>query len=155
MTHFAYFHSLYIKEVLEITQHVAKPGHTPCTGFLIVLAGIIVTSLFVMSLIELGPVMFGPTAGIISHFRAKGLLAVTCSCSRLVNMQVLALVASYSLNYNVIRCGLQIGEQTKDQAGSDGVYWYCRSCKTIKSICLNSIFTKSRFSLQQWTVIMV
>ena len=71
-------------------------------------------------------------------------------------MQVLALEANYSLSYvAMIRCGTQMAERTRDQAGSDGVCWYCRSCKTTKSTRLNSFFAKSRLSLRQWMIIIV
>ena len=50
-----------------------------------------------MSLLQLGPVMFGPTAGIISYFRARGLLATSCSCNRWGNMEGLAYIPRFSL----------------------------------------------------------
>ena len=53
------------------------------------------------------------------------------------------------------RCGQQMAERKRDQAGSDGISWYCQSCKTTKSIPYNSFFTKSRLSLQQWMILIV
>ena len=50
------------------------------------------------------------------------------------------------------RCGQQMAERTRDQAGSDGICWYCRGCKTTKSIRYN---TKSRLTLRQWMIVMV
>ena len=35
-----------------------------------------------MSLLQLGPVLFGGTGGIISYLRGHGLLAVTKDCTR-------------------------------------------------------------------------
>ena len=51
-----------------------------------------------MSLLELGPTIFGPTAGIIAYFRAKGLLATSEQCSRYV---VLLLNIVYAYMYTV------------------------------------------------------
>ena len=34
-----------------------------------------------MALLDVGPVMFGGTPGIISYFRAKGLLALVVDCT--------------------------------------------------------------------------
>ena len=35
-----------------------------------------------MSLLELGPIIFGDVDGLIVYFRTKGLLATSCSCVR-------------------------------------------------------------------------
>ena len=48
-----------------------------------------------------------------------------------------------------------MAERTREQAGSDGVCWYCRDCKTTKSIRVNSFFCKSKLSLQKWMIVMV
>ena len=37
---------------------------------------------------------------------------------------------------------------------SDGVSWWCRNCKTCKSIRAGSFFGKSRLSLQKWLIVM-
>ncbi len=36
---------------------------------------------------------------------------------------------------------------------SDGVSWWCRQCKTRKTIRDGSFFTKSRLELQQWAIL--
>ena len=43
-------------------------------------------------------------------------------------------------------------ERTRAQAGSDGICWYCTTCKTTKSIRHNSFFSKSKLTLQQWFI---
>ena len=37
---------------------------------------------------------------------------------------------------------------------TDGVCWYCSTCKTTKSIRESSFFEKSRLSLQKWMLVM-
>ena len=46
-------------------------------------------------------------------------------------------------------------ERQRNQAGSDGVCWWCTTCKTTKSIRANSFFTKSKLTLQQWFILIV
>ena len=53
------------------------------------------------------------------------------------------------------RCGTDINERERAQAGSDGVCWYCPSCKTIKSIRTASFFSKSKLTLQKWMIAML
>ena len=53
------------------------------------------------------------------------------------------------------RCGNLMDERTRGQAGTDGVCWWCRTCKTTKSIRCNSFFAKSKLTLQKWFIIMV
>ena len=48
-----------------------------------------------------------------------------------------------------------MAERTMEQAGCDGVCWYCRDCKTTKSFRVNSFFCKSKLSLQKWMIVMV
>lgn len=48
-----------------------------------------------------------------------------------------------------------MNERQRDQAGSDGVCWFCPTCKTTKSIRVNSFFSKSKLSLWQWFLLMV
>ena len=42
-----------------------------------------------MSLKDIGPVMFGGTPGIITHFRDKGLLAASKDCGRYYNISII------------------------------------------------------------------
>ena len=43
-------------------------------------------------------------------------------------------------------------ERQRAQAASDGISWYCRICKTAKSIRNGSFFSKSKLSLQKWMI---
>ena len=43
-----------------------------------------------------------------------------------------------------------MNQKARTQAGSDGVCWYCPSCKTTKSIRDGSFFSKSKLTLQKW-----
>ena len=84
-----------------------------------------------MSLLDLGPIAFGPTDDLIAWFRAKRLLARSQDCS----------------NCNVpMRQGMR-----KDV--TDGLVWRCPQCKTTKSIREGSFFTKSRLTLQKWLLL--
>ena len=53
------------------------------------------------------------------------------------------------------RCNNQMHERERQQAGSDGVCWWCTSCKTTRSIRTNSFFAKSKLTLQQWFLLIV
>ena len=53
------------------------------------------------------------------------------------------------------RCGSQMVERKRQQAGSDGVCWSCSLCKTTKSIRVNSFFAKSKLTLRQWFIMIV
>ena len=48
-----------------------------------------------------------------------------------------------------------MNERKRAQAGSDGVFWYCPSCKTTKSIRTASFFSKSKLTLQKWMIAML
>ena len=48
-----------------------------------------------------------------------------------------------------------MNERKRDQAGSDGVCWYCTTCKTTKSIHCNSFFSKSKLTLRQWFLLIL
>ena len=43
-----------------------------------------------------------------------------------------------------------MAERVRPQAGSDGISWWCRTCKTTKSIRKGSFFSKSKLTLQKW-----
>ena len=45
-----------------------------------------------------------------------------------------------------------MNERKRDQAGSDGVCWYCTACKTTKSI---RCFSKSKLKLRQWFLLIL
>ena len=44
-----------------------------------------------------------------------------------------------------------MSKRSREQAGSDGISWYCKSCKTTKSR-YNSLFSKSNLTLKQLIV---
>jgi hypothetical protein len=79
-----------------------------------------------MSLLEIGPVIFGSTEGLIDHLRS---LADHCNCTR---------------------CGVAMRQRPRN----DGFSWWCPQCKTRKSIRDRSFFTKSRMTLQKWVLLM-
>ena len=85
------------------------------------------------SLWELGPVIFGPTEDFVSWLQNKGLLASSRTCS--------------SCSGAVMRLG-------KRGDVSDGCVWRCPQCKTTKSICEGSFFTKSRMPLKKWLLLL-
>ena len=83
-----------------------------------------------MSLIGIGPVMFGGTAGIITYLQSKHVLASTKQCP----------------------CGTAMILQTRRDI-SDGCRWRCPSCRKSISIREGSFFDKSRLPLQKWLIL--
>ena len=77
-----------------------------------------------------GPVVWGGTPTIIAWLRSKGLLASSCTCL----------------------CGNAMRERSKRQI-TDGICWYCPSCKKTKSIRKGSFFEKSKLTLQEWLML--
>ena len=41
-------------------------------------------------------------------------------------------------------------ERNRSPAGTDGVCWYCTTCKTTRSIRTSSFFSKSKLPLEKW-----
>ena len=80
-----------------------------------------------MSLMDIGPVIFGPTEDLIAWLRSKRLLGRTQHCS--------------SCNATM-RNGSDV---------SDGVVWRCPLCKSTKSIRAGSF--KSRLPLKKWLLL--
>ena len=85
-----------------------------------------------MSLLELGPTIFGPSVDLIAWFRTKRLLARSQDCSQ---------------------CNVPMRQGTRKDV-TDGVVWRCPQCKTTKSIREGSFFSKSRLSLQKWLLLL-
>ena len=85
------------------------------------------------SLWELGPVIFGPTEDFVSWLQNKGLLASSRTCSS---------------------CSGAVMWLGKSGDVSDGCVWRCPQCKTTKSICEGSCFTKSRMPLKKWLLLL-
>ena len=84
-----------------------------------------------MSILDLGPIAFGPTDDLIAWFRAKRLLARSQDCSN---------------------CNVPMRQGTRKDV-TDGLVWRCPQCKTTKSIREGSFFTKSRLTLQKWLLL--
>ena len=57
-------------------------------------------------------------------------------------------VISYYTN-PITGCSVAMEERPRQDV-SDGYSWWCRQCKTHKSIHAGSFFEKSRLTLQQW-----
>ena len=57
---------------------------------------------------------------------------------------------TFTLYMYSFRCRGNMNQRARAQAGSDGVCWYCPSCKTTKSIRDGSFFSKSKLTLQKW-----
>ena len=87
-----------------------------------------------MSLIELGPVIFGPTLGVIQFLQHEKLLAGSMMCQH---------------------CNINMDLQTRDQCVcSDGYSWRCPDCYTFRSVRHGSFFSKSRLPLYKWLLFM-
>ena len=54
----------------------------------------------------------------------------------------------------ITRCNVAMEERPRKDV-SDGCSWWCRQCKTRKSIRAGSFFEKSRLTLQQWLLMIV
>ena len=87
-----------------------------------------------MSLLELGPTIFGPKRDLVNYLQNKHLLAGNMQCQR---------------------CAVPMNLQSRDESVcSDGFSWRCPACYTYKSIRHDSFFSKSRLSLQKWLLLM-
>ena len=85
-----------------------------------------------ISLLQLGPVIFGGTDGIISFLQGKGLLAQQLTCHRC------------SVAMNIARRA----------SLTDGHAFRCPQCHTYTSLRSGSFFEKSRLPLQKWILLM-
>ena len=82
-----------------------------------------------MSLFQLGPMMFGGTSGIISFLQSKHLAAQKqCACGTAMELQ----------DRNDI---------------SDGCRWHCPYCNKRITIRDGSYFEKSKLTLQNWLIL--
>jgi len=88
-----------------------------------------------MSIIELGPVIFGSTLDLSQWLQRKGLLASSQDCGR---------------------CSVHMSLVPRTQQGGsmDGYTWRCPQCKTMKSIRHGSFFSKSKLPLFKWLLLM-
>ena len=87
-----------------------------------------------MSLLELGPIIFGPKRDLIDFLHYKHLLARNMDCQQ---------------------CGIAMNLQRRDETiCSDCYSWRCPTCYTFRSVRHKSFFSKSRLSLQKWLLLM-
>ena len=77
-----------------------------------------------------GPVIWGGTPAVIAWMRSRGLLASNATCI----------------------CGHAMRERRRSDI-SDGISWYCPSCKKTKTIRKDSFFAKSKMTLQEWLIL--
>ena len=84
-----------------------------------------------MSLMDIGPITFGPKEDLISWLRTKKLLVSSQDCSF---------------------CSTSMREGHRSDV-SDGVVWRCPQCKCTKSIREGSFFSKSRLPLEKWLLL--
>ena len=83
-----------------------------------------------LSILDVGPIIFGDPSGIVTYLQGKQLLAAnkTCACGTAMNLG-------------------------KKSDISDGLIFRCPSCKTTKSLRDSSFFSKSKLTLQKWLVL--
>ena len=83
-----------------------------------------------MSLLEIGPVIFGGTRGIVQYLQTKRVLSRHKTCT----------------------CGIRMVIQDRSDV-SDRCRWRCPVCHKCVSIRDGSFFQKSRLPLQKWMVL--
>ena len=84
-----------------------------------------------MSILQLGPVIFGETDQLITYLQRKNLLASNKTCP----------------------CGTAMQLSTRSDV-SDGVRFRCPGCHKCTTIREGSFFSKSHLSLQKWVILM-
>ena len=84
-----------------------------------------------MSILQLGPVIFGDTDRLISHLQGKNVLSSNKTCP----------------------CGTAMQLSARSDV-SDGVRFRCPSCHKCTSIRDGSFFSKSRLPLRKWVILM-
>ena len=108
-----------------------------------------------MSLLQLGPIIFGSTQGIIDYLRQHGVLAANKTHTRQVCTCLFCNLSIQTFNCVSLKytsCGIAMRERNRRDI-TDGICWYCPSCKTTKSIRDGSFFAKSRLLLQKWMIV--
>ena len=105
-----------------------------------------------MSLLQIGPTIFGETEGIIDYLRSHRLLSQTKICSR-QDAQIFTSRLLVDTTLLAYRCAVTMTERKRCDI-SDGICWYCSTCKTTKSIRESSFFEKSRLPLKKWMLVM-
>ena len=104
-----------------------------------------------MSLIQTGPIIFGSTEAIVAFLRRNHLLVATKTCTRQVHTENNDACA---LKYSTVifSCNTAMRERKRRDV-SDGICWFCPTCKTTKGIRDSSFFSKSRLPLNKWMII--
>ena len=84
-----------------------------------------------MSILQLGPVIFGKTDQLITYLQGRNLLASNKTCP----------------------CGSAMQLSTRSDV-SDGVRFRCPDCHKCTTIQEDSFFSKSRLPLRKWVILM-
>ena len=98
-----------------------------------------------VSLMQLGPVMFGGVDGIIDSLRHNGLLACNLDYNFYYGQQVVLL----AYIEKILRCSVPMQDRPRSDV-SDGRCWRCPQCKGRKSIREGSFFAKFRLPPKKW-----
>ena len=107
-----------------------------------------------MSLLQVGPIIFGGTPRIIQYLKMHGLLA---SANGLFKVRKSSYISSHCVIVRMplplTRCrNVRMVERPRTDV-SDGISWYCPYCYTRKSIREKSFFAKSCLPLQKWVLL--
>lgn len=113
--------------------HAMQPHPFAARAHMTVTAGVLIMATrTTISLLQLGPVIFSGTDGIISFLQGKGLLAQQLTCHHC------------SVAMNIARRA----------SLTDGHAFRCPQCHTYTSLRSGSFFEKSRLPLQKWILLM-
>lgn len=91
-----------------------------------------------LSLLDVGPIIFGDQSGIITYLQGKNLLPTSKNCTRSISATAV--------------CGTAMNLGTRNDT-TDGLVFRCPSCKTTKGFRDGTFFTKSRLTLQKWMIL--
>lgn len=84
-----------------------------------------------LSILDIGPVIFGTTDNLVNYLQHRQLLADSLTCGN---------------------CTIPMNIGKKADI-SDGLIFRCGTCKTTKSLRVGSFFSKSKLTLQKWMVL--
>ena len=84
-----------------------------------------------LSILEIGPVIFGTTENLVSYLQQRQLLPDSQTC---------------------VNCTMPMNLGKKADV-SDGCIFRCSICKTTKSLRVGSFFSKNKLTLQKWLVL--
>ena len=89
------------------------------------------TIMATLSILDIGPVIFGTTDNLVNYLQQRQLLADNQTCTN---------------------CGIPMNLRQKADL-SDGQIFRSSTCKTTKSLRVGSFFSKSKLTLQKWMVL--